>query len=185
MTTTASPTTAVPAGTWRVDPDHSQVGFSVRHAGIANVKGVFRQVEGTLAAAADGTLSGHGRIRAGSVDTGVEFRDDHLRSADFFDVETYPEILFAATEIAVDGEDVAVRGDLTLHGVTRAIELRGELLGVGQDDEGATRVGLSLTGALSRAAYGMRFNQALGGGNVLVGDKVKLALEISAVRQAS
>ena len=185
MTTTSPSRLLIPAGTWVADPAHSEVGFSVRHAGIANVRGVFRDFDGALVVAADGTVTASGWIAAASVDTGVQYRDDHLRSADFFDVEHHPRITFTATSVTVDRDDVRLRGDFGLHGVTRAIELRGELLGVGEDDDGATRAGLSLSGAISRAEYGMRFNQALGGGNVLVGDKVKLALEFSLVRQAA
>ena len=185
MTIIAPSSLIIPAGTWVADPAHSEVGFSVRHAGIANVRGHFREFEAVLVAGEDGSLSAHATIDAASVDTGVEYRDAHLRSADFFDVERLPRITFAATAVTIDGDDVTMRGDFTLHGETRELVLRGELLGVGVDDDGATRVGLSLTGSISRADYGMRFNQALGGGNMLVGDKVKLALEFSAVRQAS
>lgn len=183
MTILSPSSTVVPAGTWTVDPAHSELGFSVRHAGIANVRGVFREFGGAVVAGADGALRASGWAAAASVDTGVEARDDHLRSADFFDAAGHPRLTFTAGTIAVAGGEVTVHGDLTLHGVTRALELRGELLGRAVDDEGAERIGLALTGALSRADYGMRFNQALGGGNVLVGDKVKLAIEISAVRE--
>jgi polyisoprenoid-binding protein YceI len=171
----------IAAGTWIVDPVHSTIGFAVRHAGVANVRGLFREFEGTIAVAADGTLSGGGSVALASVDTGAPDRDAHLRSADFFDVERHPELRFRATRIEVDGEDVTVAGELSLHGVTGTLELSGELTGPGIDDEGNTRFGLSLAGQLSRAAYGMRFNQLLGGGNVLVGDKVKLALEVSLI----
>jgi polyisoprenoid-binding protein YceI len=178
----SKPTIDVPTGTWIVDPVHSSVSFSVRHAGIANVHGVFREFEGALEVGPDGALGAAGHVELASVDTGAPLRDGHLRSADFFDVERHPRLTFHSDRIDVDGEDVLVAGRLSLHGVTNELELRGELLGSGVDDDGATRIGLSLSGALSRAAYGMRFNVALGGGNVLVGDKVKLALEISAVR---
>jgi polyisoprenoid-binding protein YceI len=184
MAIAAKPTVDVPTGTWIVDPVHSSVSFSVRHAGIANVRGVFREFEGFLEVDAGVPVSAGGSVELASVDTGAPLRDGHLRSADFFDVEQYPQLTFQSRRIEVDGDDVRVVGLLSLHAVTGELELRGELLGSGVDDDGATRVGLSLTGQLSRAEYGMRFNQALGGGNVLVGDKVKLALEISAVRQA-
>jgi polyisoprenoid-binding protein YceI len=174
----------IAAGTWIVDPVHSTIGFSVRHAGIANVRGVFREFEGTVRIGADGSWSGGGTVALASVDTGAPDRDAHLRSADFFDVEHHPELRFEATRIDVDGEDVTVEGTLSLHGVTGLIVLRGELTGPGIDDAGNTRFGLSLAGQLSRADYGMRFNQLLGGGNVLVGDRVKLALEVSAIHSA-
>jgi polyisoprenoid-binding protein YceI len=177
-------TTGIPTGTWTVDPAHTTVGFTCRHAGISNVRGSFGTFSGALEHRADGSLAARGTVAVASVDTGVAQRDDHLRSADFFDAEQHPEMTYEAREITLAGEDVRVRGDLTLRGVTRPLELRGELGGPAVDDEGALRVGLSLRGELSRAAYGMRFNHALGGGNVLVADKVRLELEVSAVRSA-
>jgi polyisoprenoid-binding protein YceI len=174
----------IAAGTWTVDPVHSTIGFSVRHAGIANVRGLFREFAGSVRIGADGSWSGGGAVALASVDTGAPDRDAHLRSADFFDVEKHPELRFEATAIDVDGEDVTVEGTLSLHGVTGVLVLRGELTGPGIDDAGSTRFGLALAGQLSRADYGMRFNQLLGGGNVLVGDKVKLALELSAIHEA-
>lgn len=179
-----APATAIPAGTWTVDLDHTTVGFTCRHAGVANVRGGFGEFSGAIDVAPDGTVAARGTVAVASVDTGVHQRDDHLRSADFFDAERHPEMTFVSRQVIVEGEDVLVRGDLTLRGVTRELELRGELGGPGVDDEGSTRVGLSLRGELSRAAYGMRFNHALGGGNVLVADKVKLELEVSAVWSA-
>jgi polyisoprenoid-binding protein YceI len=174
-------TTGIPTGTWTVDPVHTTVGFTARHAGVANVRGSFGTFAGALELAPDGTVTAHGTVAVASVDTGVRQRDDHLRSADFFDADRHPEMAFTAHDVVVAGEDVRVRGDLTLRGVTRPLELHGELAGPAHDDEGALRVGLSLHGELSRSAYGMRFNHALGGGNVLVGDKVRLELDVSAV----
>jgi polyisoprenoid-binding protein YceI len=181
---TTTPTTGIPTGTWTVDPAHTTVGFTCRHAGVSNVRGSFGTFSGTLEHGADGSISARGSVAVASVDTGVSQRDDHLRSADFFDAEHHPEMTFATNAITLDGEDVHVRGELTLRGVTRPLELRGELGGPALDDDGALRVGLSLRGELSRAAYGMRFNHALGGGNVLVADKVRLELEVSAVHAA-
>lgn len=184
MAIASKPAIDIPSGTWIVDPVHSSVSFSVRHAGIANVRGVFREFEGFLEIEDGVPVSAAGHVELASVDTGAPLRDGHLRSADFFDVERHPRLTFRSTRIEVDGEDVLVVGLLSLHGVTGEIQLRGELLGSGVDDDGATRLGLSLTGQLSRGAYGMRFNQALGGGNVLVGDRVKLTLDIAAVKDA-
>ena len=175
-------TTAVPTGTWSVDPAHSKVGFAVKHMGIATVRGVFRDFSGTLEVG-DGVRAS-GTVQAASVDTNEPQRDEHLRSADFFGAEANPELSFASTRVEqVDDETFAVTGDLTMNGVTREITLKAEVQGVDTDPWGNERVGLEVTGQISRGDFGMTFNQALGSGNLLVADKVKLALDISAVRQ--
>jgi polyisoprenoid-binding protein YceI len=184
MSTTA--VTAIPTGTWTADPAHSSVGFQVKHLGIATVRGHFASFEGTLAVAEDGSLSASGSVDAASIDTNEPQRDDHLRSPDFFDVERYPQLTFASTRIAQTGDDeYEIVGELTLHGVTKEIVLTAEVQGTENDPWGNERVGLEVSGQLSRGEYGMSFNQALGSGNVLVSDKVKLALDISAIKQAS
>ena len=185
MATLTTPRTAVPAGTWMVDPDHSKVGFAVKHMGVATVRGEFREFEGTIEIGEDLESSrAHGTVQAASVDTGQEQRDAHLRSPDFFDVEANPELRFQSKHIeAVDEESLRIVGDLTLNGVTRELELAAEVLGtgVGADDE--PRLGLEVTGELSRRDYGMRFNAALGSGNAVVADKVRLELDIATVKQ--
>ena len=174
--------TAVPTGTWSVDPAHSKVGFAVKHMGIATVRGVFRDFSGTLEIGDAVTVSG--TVQVASVDTNEPQRDEHLRSADFFGAEANPELSFASTRIEhVDDETFTVTGDLTMNGVTREITLTAEVQGVDVDPWGNERVGLEITGQLSRGDFGMTFNQALGSGNLLVADKVKLALDISAVKQ--
>jgi polyisoprenoid-binding protein YceI len=187
MSATTSITTGIPTGTWSVDPAHSKVGFAVKHMGIANVRGEFTEFEGTLEIGQDLSSSrAYGTVKAQSVDTSEPQRDEHLRSADFFDVAQYPELRFESTEIeALDEDEFRITGKLTIHGVTNDIVLHAELQGTDIDPWGNERVGLEVTGQLSRADYGMKFNQALGSGNMLVGDKVKLALDISAVKQAS
>jgi polyisoprenoid-binding protein YceI len=178
--------TAIPTGTWVADAAHSSVGFQVKHLGIATVRGRFGSFEGTLTVAEDGTLGASGSVDAASVDTNEPQRDDHLRSPDFFDAERYPQLTFASTRIEQTGEDeFEIVGELTLHGVTREIVLKAEVQGTESDPWGNERVGLEVSGQLSRGAFGMTFNQALGSGNVLVSDKVKLALDISAVKQAT
>jgi polyisoprenoid-binding protein YceI len=180
-------TTLVPAGTWAIDPAHSRVGFAVKHLGIANVRGTFDTFSGTLTVGDDlavATISA--TIDAESVNTAEEQRDAHLRSPDFFDAETFPQITFAATGLTpVDSETFAIAGDLTMHGVTRPVTLNAVVQGVETDPWGNERVGLEITGKLSRGEYGMKFNQALGSGNMLVSDLVKLSLDISAVRQSA
>jgi polyisoprenoid-binding protein YceI len=181
-TATAVPTTALPTGTWAVDPSHTRVEFRVKHLGISTVRGHFSEFEGVLELGDESKA--RGSVSVASVDTNEPKRDDHLRSADFFDAEQFPKIEFESTSIEDTGDGTfEITGDLTLHGVTRELVLDAEITGAGEDPWGGERVGLEVTGQLDRSDYGMTFNQALGGGNVLVSDKVKLALEIEAVRQ--
>jgi polyisoprenoid-binding protein YceI len=175
--------TVVPKGTWRVDPAHSKVGFAVKHMGVATVRGEFGEFEGALEIGDDlASSKATGSVKTASVDTNQDGRDEHLRSADFFEVEKYPEISFSSTSIEkVDDETVKITGDLTLHGETHPVELEAEIGGVETGPEGETRTGLEVTGTLSRKEWGMHFNAALGSGNVVVSDKVKLTLDIAAV----
>jgi polyisoprenoid-binding protein YceI len=187
MSTQNTATTIIPTGTWRLDPAHSKVGFAVKHLGIANVRGEFGSFEGTLEVGEDLASSrAYGTVDAASIDTNEAQRDAHLRSADFFDAETHPQLTFASTAIEqLDETSFRITGDLTLHGVTRQLVLHAEVEGAEVDPWGNERVGLEVTGQLSRGDYGMTFNQALGSGNLLVSDKVTLSLDISAIRQAS
>jgi polyisoprenoid-binding protein YceI len=181
---TTATATLIPTGTYTVDPSHSRIGFAVKHLGIATVRGEFGTFEGSLALTEDGAVV-TGSVAAASVDTNEPQRDAHLRSPDFFDVERFPEIGFRSTAIRpVDDETFEIAGELTLHGVTREIALTAEIQGTEVDPWGNERVGLEITGQLNRADFGMKFNQALGSGNMLVSDKVKLSLDISAVKQS-
>ena len=187
MSTITPAATLIPTGTWTVDPAHSKVGFAVKHMGIATVRGEFTSFEGTLEIGEDlSTARVYGTVKAESVDTNEPQRDDHLRSPDFFDVAQFPELRFESTSIeALDDEEFRITGKLTIHGVTNEIVLHADVEGTDIDPWGNERVGLEVTGQLSRGDYDMKFNQALGSGNMLVSDKVKLALDISAVKQAS
>jgi polyisoprenoid-binding protein YceI len=154
--------------------------------GIATVRGEFTDFEGALEIADDLTTSKvYGTVQVDSVDTNEAQRDEHLRSPDFFDAARFPELRFESTSIeALDDEEFRITGKLTVHGVTNDIVLHAELQGTDIDPWGNERVGLEVTGQLSRGDYDMKFNQALGSGNMLVADKVKLALDISAVKQS-
>jgi polyisoprenoid-binding protein YceI len=176
--------TAIPTGTWNVDASHSSVDFRVKHLGISTVRGSFREFEGKLDVGDDITTSkATGTIKAASIDTGEPKRDEHLRSADFFDADSYPDITFESTSIEViDDEEFHVTGDLTMHGITNPITLHVEVTGTEEDPWGNTRVGLEVQGELSRGDWGMTFNQALGSGNMMVSDKVRINAEISAVK---
>ena len=183
MTTDTAIASVVPAGTWNVDPSHSTIGFAVKHMGIATVRGAFTEFEGSLVVGDDGVATASGTVKATSVDTKEPARDEHLRSADFFDAETHADIAFTSTAIEPTGDDTfEITGDLTLHGITKPVTLKAEVNGSDVDPWGNTRVGLEIAGSLSRGDYEMKFNQALGSGNMLVADKVKLDLDISAVK---
>ena len=176
----------IATGTWTADPAHSSFGFSVKHLGIATVRGTFGEFEGKIVL--DGNIADAkvtGSAKAASIDTSQPDRDTHLRSADFFDAETYPELTFESTSLTeVDEETFEITGDLTMHGVTKQITLKAVLQGTEVDPWGNDRVGFEITGQLERSDWGMKFNQALGSGNLAVSDKVKLTLDISAVKQA-
>lgn len=184
MSTRTAP--VIPTGTWAVDPAHSRVDFSVKHMGIANVRGTFKEFQGTLDMRLElSECRARGSVVVASIDTGEADRDAHLRSADFFDVERFPEITFESTRVeAIDEESSRVHGDLTMHGITRQIRLDVLIQGVDTDPWGNLRAGLEVMGTLSRSDFDMKFNQVLGSGNVMVGDKVKIALDISAILQS-
>jgi polyisoprenoid-binding protein YceI len=181
-----STATIAPTGTWNVDAAHSKVGFAVKHLGIATVRGEFKEFEGTFEIGDDLSASrAYGVVRAASIHTNEATRDEHLRSADFFDAETNGDITFQSTAIEqVDDETLRITGDLTINAITRSEVFHAELQGTETDPWGNERVGLEVTGQISRGDYGMKFNQVLGSGNMVVGDKVKIVLDISAVKAA-
>lgn len=179
----ATTITSVPTGTWNVDPSHSSVEFQVKHMAIATVKGQFNEFQGSLSIAEDGTATATGSVDVASVDTREAQRDEHLKSADFFDAANNPQITFVSTEITpVDEDTFTVTGDITIHGVTKPITLKASVEGADEDPWGNQRVALSITGQINRGEFGMTFNQALGSGNMLVADKVKIAIDVSAVK---
>jgi polyisoprenoid-binding protein YceI len=183
MATRTAP--VIPTGTWTVDPSHSSVEFTVKHMGIANVRGKFTEFEGRLDVKENlADCRARGTVTVSSIDTGESDRDAHLCSPDFFDVERFPEISFASTHVeAIDDESSRVTGNLTMHGITREIKLDVLIQGTDADPWDNLRAGLEAVGTLNRSDFDMKFNQVLGSGNVLVGDKVKMALEISAILQ--
>ena len=179
-----STATIAPTGTWTVDASHSKVGFAVKHLGIATVRGEFKDFEGTFEIGEDLSQSrAYGRVSVASIDTNEPARDEHLRSADFFNAETNGDLVFESTSIeALDEGTLRITGNLTINGITREEVFHAELLGTETDPWGKERVGLEVTGQISRGDYGIKWNQVLGSGNSLVGDKVKIALDISAVK---
>ncbi len=184
MSTTAVEIPGLVAGTWAIDPVHSEVGFTVRHLMVSKVRGTFKTFEGAITVA-DNALDSRVEVRidASSVDTRDENRDNHLRSADFFEVEQHPQITFISTAVRPAGSDYVVTGDLTIHGVTRSVDLALEFNGVSTDPWGGLRSGFSASTEISRGDYGIQFNMPVDGGGVVVGDKIKINIEIEAVLQ--
>ncbi len=171
---------------WRVDPAHTNAEFAVKHMMITTVRGRFTGVDGTVTQ--DDTNPANSRIevsiKAGSIDTRVPERDAHLRSPDFLDVETYPEITFRSTKVErVGDERMRVAGDLTIHGVTRPIMLDVQEEGHGKDPWGGERAGFSASTTIDRREYGLHWNQALEHGGWLVGHDVKITLDVELIRQ--
>ena len=170
---------------WKIDLSHSQVTFSVRHMMISNAHGRFEKFDGEVNFnEADPTQSSVDiTIDPASINTRDEKRDGHLRSPDFFDAEGYPEITFQSTSIRpVDEDTFEIEGDLTIRAITRPVTLKAVLEGAATDPQGNERVGLSVRGEINRSDHDMKFNVALGGGNMLVSDRVKILLDISAVK---
>jgi polyisoprenoid-binding protein YceI len=187
MTLTAPSTeTNIPgyeAATWNIDPIHSEVGFSVRHMMVSKVRGRFTTFSGQIVTGDDPTKSSvTAEIDLTSINTGQEQRDEHIKSADFFEVETYPTMSYKSTGIRVEDGEYILDGDLTLKGVTKTVPLRLELNGFGPDPYGGTRAGFSATGELNRRDFNVNFNAPMQNGGVVVADKIQLHLEIEAVK---
>jgi polyisoprenoid-binding protein YceI len=175
----------VPAGTWKIDPAHSSVGFEVKHLMIATVRGRFTDFEGTLEAAEDNPSNSraYGTVKVASIDTGEPDRDAHLRSPDFFDVERYPEMRFESTRIQhVEGGTYKIAGDLTIKDQTREIEVDATVEGAAEDPWGNERVGVSVRGTVNRTDFGLTWQKTLESGGLLVGEEVRIVIDISAVR---
>lgn len=173
---------------WTIDPTHALFEFSVKHMAISTVKGSFKSFSGL------GMTGEHGlptalnvEVETASIFTNMEQRDDHLRSADFFDAANHPKILFTATAITGERDDLTVVGDLTMRGVTKSISLKGELSEVVTDPWGNQRAALELTGKINRKEFGLVWNMALEFGGVMVSEDVKLhiAVEATAVAEAA
>jgi polyisoprenoid-binding protein YceI len=170
-------------GDYTLDASHSRLGFSTRHAMVTTVRGQFKDFTGeavvdTANPAASKVVV---NIKAESIDTGVADRDAHLRSADFFDVENYPEITFTSTDVSREGNDWAIAGDLTIKGVTKPISIDFEANGSARDPFGNLRIGFEGQATISRKDWGLTWNAALETGGFLVSDKIKLDFDISAI----
>jgi polyisoprenoid-binding protein YceI len=174
------------SGEYTVDPLHTRVGFQARHAMVTTVRGGFTQLEGAarIDTANPSASSVRLKIDAGSVDTGVADRDAHLRSGDFFDVETYPHITFVSTDVARDGSDWEITGDLTIKDTTKPVTVVFEETGSAQDPFGNLRVGFEGEVPVNRKDWGLSWNAALETGGVLVSEKVKLQFDVSVIKNA-
>ena len=180
--TTATSIPGYIAGTWNIDPVHSEVGFSVRHMMVSKVRGRFTTFSGQLVTAEDPVNSSvTADIDLASINTGQEQRDEHIRSADFFEVEKFPTMTYRSTGVRNEGGDFIVDGELTLKGVTKNVPLTLELNGLGPDPYGGTRAGFTATAEINRRDFGVNFNAALETGGAVVADKVTIHLEIEAV----
>ncbi len=175
--------------TWTIDPSHSLVEFTARHMMITRVKGRFSGVSGTVVTndADPSKSSVNVEIDAASIDTREEKRDGHLRSGDFLDVENHPHLTFRSTRIEGNpksvGDSFTVVGDLTIRGTTREVTLDATFDGSGTDPWGGTRASFSAETKVDRREFGLTWNQALETGGVLVGNEVKISLEVQAVKQ--
>jgi polyisoprenoid-binding protein YceI len=170
-------------GTYSIDTGHSYVGFAVKHFGLSKVKGEFQKFDGTIQVSDPATASSvEVTIQADSFNSRDDQRDGHVRGADFLDVDTYPTLTFRSTGVRPDGDDWVVTGDLTIHGVTRSVELVTELEGAIDDPYGMERIAFSAETEIDRTDFGLSWNQALETGGLVVGKKVKVTLEVEAVR---
>jgi polyisoprenoid-binding protein YceI len=186
MSNATTTTTTIPgyvAGTWTIDPVHSEVGFSVRHMMVSKVRGKFTSFSGEIVTGEDPLDSAvSATIDLSSIDTSNPDRDAHIRSADFFETETYQTMSYRSTGVRSDGDGgYVLDGELTLKGVTKPVALQLELGGFGPDAYGGVRAGFTATGEIKRSDFGVDFNAVLETGGVVVADKVSLNLEIQGV----
>lgn len=172
---------------WTIDPAHSEVLFKVKHLMITNVTGAFAVFEGGAESEADDFSDAKITFSADidSIDTNQSQRDAHLKSADFFDAAQYPKLQFVSTSFSKKGDrEYILKGDLTLHGVTKPVELAVEFGGIAKDPYGQTKAGFDVTGKLNRSDYGLTWNAATETGGVVVSDEVKLLANIQVIKQA-
>jgi polyisoprenoid-binding protein YceI len=173
------------AGTWVIDPTHTEVGFSVRHLMIAKVKGKFEKFEATIVTAEnplESTVTAKAEVA--SVNTNDANRDNHLRTGDFFEAEQFPYIEFVSTGVRVDGDEFKVDGDLTIKGTTKKVTFDFDFTGFQADPWGNYKAGATATTKIKREDFGLTYNAALEGGGVLIGSEVTITLEIEAGLQA-
>jgi polyisoprenoid-binding protein YceI len=174
---TTEQTTAIPAGTWSLDPVHSSIGFAVRYSGIGTFRGTFDDVDAKLV---DGRLEGVAKVASVRVDD--ENLAAHLQSPDFFDAEQQPELRFASSVIERDGDRVSIQGDLTLRGVTHPVEIAGTVTGPLENAYGQQRIGFDVETTVNRQDYGLTWNMELPGGGNALGDDVVVSANLALVQ---
>jgi polyisoprenoid-binding protein YceI len=169
--------------TWTLDPAHSQIEFAVKHMMVTTVRGQFRKFSVDIDFDEENpersSVAAH--IEASSIATGMEARDAHLRSGEFFDVEAFPELTFRSTRITAAGDGYKLEGDLTIKGITRPVKLEAEIGGVVPNLQGGRRAAFSATAKISRKEWGLTWNVALESGGFLVGDEIKISMDVAVV----
>jgi polyisoprenoid-binding protein YceI len=182
LLTVVAPGLVRSADTYKIDPAHSTVGFSVTHMVINTVHGKFKEFEGTIGVDNNSVSEAQGTIQAKSIDTGIDRRDNHLRSPDFFDAPKYPTITFQSKRTEKkDGQTVLI-GDFTMHGVTKELALPVTLKGPIKDPWGNSRIGLEGKTKVNRRNYGLKYNQALETGGLVVADEIEIEINAEAVK---
>lgn len=171
------------AASYTIDPAHTHIGFSVRHLGISETKGMFRDFQGTVTYDPEQpeSFSIRGSIKAASIDTAIEARDHHLRGPDFFDTANHPEITFVSERVESDGNRLLVTGPFTMKGITKIITIPITIVGPVQDMFGKTRIGLSAQIVLNRLDFGISWSQSLDNGSLIVGHDVTVSIDAEAV----
>jgi len=183
-TSQATATAQLSAGTWAIDPVHSSIGFSVRHLMVSKVRGTFADFSGAIVVAEDGTPSVTAEIAVDSVTTNNEQREAHIKSADFFDVGTYPTATFRSTGVRANGENYLLDGEFTLKGVTKPVSLDLEFNGVNPGMGRGEVAGFAASVVLNRKDFGIDIDMPLETGGAVVGDKITITLDIEALKQA-
>ena len=181
MTSTKLEIPGYVVGTWTIDPVHTYVGFVIKHMMVSKVRGRFTDVEATIVTAEDPLRSTvTATIRAASIDTNNSLRDDHIRSADFFDADNHPTLSFTSTRVRHEDGQFSVDGELTIRGVTKPVTLAVETPEFGPSPQGGTKAGFSATTEINRHDFGVSYNGPIPGGGMALGDRVQVVLEVEA-----
>jgi polyisoprenoid-binding protein YceI len=172
------------AGTWKLDPAHSELSFSVKHLAISKVRGTFETFDITIVTAPDPKDSTvEATVDVASVNTNQKDRDNHLRTSDFFLADEHPAMTYSSTSFTIDGEDFTIEGNLTLRGVTQPVTIKGEFGGITTDGYGQTKAGATATAKINRHDFGVSWNAALEAGGFTLGDDVTISIEAQVVLQ--
>ena len=174
------------AGTWALDPTHSEVTFSVKHLAISKVRGIFERFTASIVTAEDPSASTvEASIEVASINTNQKDRDKHLRTNDFFKADEFPQITFTSNSVVLNGDDITVVGDLTLRGVTKSVTLTGEFGGTVTDGYGQTKAGFTASTKINHLDYGVSWNAALEAGGFTLGDEISINFELQFTLEAA